>query len=398
MTPSPHSELSPSSAHRWMNCAGSVALARKAPPPVTSPYADEGTRAHRCLEFLLRRLSAQAQAKKNARNQWSAEMIETVSKAVKAIEKLCPSKSAKLLCEHAIFLDHLAPEMRGTLDAAWVEEWGELVAVDYKHGQGVEVLVKEEDGTLNPQLMLYAAGLAKAFDYSFDRITLAIIQPRIFGARDGGLSTAQVSVETLEAFESKVKTAAKATQDKRAPLCAGDWCKFCPAASICPEISTKALARSGVVFDLEHGIEAKPDPAALTPDTLGKLLPAFEQLETWMGEVRAQAFLRAERGERITGYKLVNKRSTRVWLPAAEKAAKKKWGKKIYSEPEFLSPAQLEKVFGKDAQAFTKKFTSDVSSGTTLVKASDPRSEVQTALVFDTPGVKSKKVKSSKRS
>ena len=47
-----HALLSPSAAHRWCNCPGSVALTKDL-PNASSPYAEEGTRAHRLAELAL---------------------------------------------------------------------------------------------------------------------------------------------------------------------------------------------------------------------------------------------------------------------------------------------------------------------------------------------------------
>ncbi|MFN8993077.1 MAG: DUF2800 domain-containing protein, partial [Pseudomonadota bacterium] len=43
--PSAHARFSPSAAHRWLRCTGSLALCETVPPR-TSEYADEGTAAH----------------------------------------------------------------------------------------------------------------------------------------------------------------------------------------------------------------------------------------------------------------------------------------------------------------------------------------------------------------
>ncbi len=48
-----HALLSPSSAERWMQCPGSVALSYGAPDS-SSEYADEGTAAHELAAMCLR--------------------------------------------------------------------------------------------------------------------------------------------------------------------------------------------------------------------------------------------------------------------------------------------------------------------------------------------------------
>ena len=48
-----HHPLGPSGGHRWMACPGSVRLCSDL-PDTSSPYAEEGTKAHRLTELCLR--------------------------------------------------------------------------------------------------------------------------------------------------------------------------------------------------------------------------------------------------------------------------------------------------------------------------------------------------------
>ena len=52
LTAGKHALLSPSSAARWMRCPASVVVTRDMPED-SSPYAIEGTCAHRLAELLL---------------------------------------------------------------------------------------------------------------------------------------------------------------------------------------------------------------------------------------------------------------------------------------------------------------------------------------------------------
>lgn len=58
-TPEKHALLSASSAHRWLNCPGSVSLTKDMPDTV-SEYAEEGRLAHALAELKLRKYFLEA--------------------------------------------------------------------------------------------------------------------------------------------------------------------------------------------------------------------------------------------------------------------------------------------------------------------------------------------------
>jgi len=379
-----HSHFAASSSHRWLNCAASVELSKKAPPEKESPYAAEGTRAHECMEFIVKRFGSKDHGKAEALKKWPADMVEHAVKSAETVFKLKPSPTAFLLVETRVVLKHISPGLFGTLDYAWVDEWGELTIIDFKYGAGVPVLPYDEDTKEpNSQLMYYASGIAAKYNYEFSHIKLAIIQPRVWREDEDPLTEAKVNLKALRDFEKKVKAAVVAAskpnlQPTPAPADSGEnWCRWCPAASFCPAISKMKMAEVGIEFSVEEGVEeAKlPDVRALTPETIGKVLDACDLLDVWIGKVRAAAFQMAASGEKVPGRKLVEKRSVRYWLPDAEEKAEERFGHKAFTKPELLSPAQLEKAIGKDGKSFTEEYTDNKSSGYSLVSLKDKRPE-----------------------
>ena len=354
-----HASFAPSAAHRWMNCPGSFNLSKKAPPQFESKYAIEGTQAHECLEFIVKRYSNLHKVKTEAVKKWDEEKVEHAITAAKIIFDLRPSPSAKLSTETKVKLEHISKNLYGSLDYSWVEDFGSLVVIDYKYGAGVPVSPVE-----NHQLLTYAVGVAKKHNYEFDSVKLVIIQPRVEGVQSGWVTT----VKRLQQFERELKDAIRAAKQPDARLNNGEWCRWCPALTICPAVSKNQMVKADIVFDVDTGIEAVPDPKGVTVDKLPAILDACEVLELWIKGVREHAFNLADNGKKIKGWKLEPKRAQRVWLPKAEALAKRTFGSMAF-KTEMLSPAQLEKSVGKEgAKSFIEKNTAQVSSGFNLVR------------------------------
>lgn len=375
-----HAKFSPSSSERWMACAGSIQLSEKAPPGRESAYAREGTDAHFCLEALLKAPAKRLQTEAFLRKKYGAQMVAHASSAYDKIMSLVP-KGAELLVETKVDLSFIAPDMGGTLDVAVVELFGTLTVVDYKYGAGIPVEPEQ-----NSQLVSYALAIAHKYGYNFERVVIGILQPR--AEHDRGTYREWVTnVTELFRWRDRFTVAVQRAKKKDAPLKAGSWCRFCPAAPICPEISTKALADAQVVFSdssLDDMQLPVPNKSGIAIADLPKILTAIDRVEDWIGKVREHALHVAESGEKIDGFKLVQKRSTRKWtdIEAAGVEAVRKFGTAALSEPELLSPAQLEKAIGKEHAGWIAERVSNISSGTTLVSDTDSREAVDVGSVF----------------
>lgn len=203
--------------------------------------------------------------------------------------------------------------MFGTNDVSVFLPFQSLVVFDYKHGQGVVVEVPEND-----QELYYALGKAREVDWAFEELTLVIVQPRARHA-EGGVRRWTTTAARLREFEATLREAAHRTEDPDAPLAAGEWCTFCRAAAVCPELREESFRQAGLDFG-EPGDE--PTFARSGPETsdedLAMRVAAIKLLDAFAKSVKAEVLrrlLETETGEAPYG-KLVQKRSNRTFLPS----------------------------------------------------------------------------------
>ena len=144
-----------------------------------------------------------------------------------------------LLVEQPFSLDQLRPpgEMFGTADAViYKPKLRRLLVFDLKYGAGVVV-----EAVGNPQGRYYGLGACMALaDRPVSEVEIVIVQPR--APHPAG----PIRRETISAFElvewsADLLEAAERTLDPEAPLVPGAWCRFCPAAGICPALREQAL-------------------------------------------------------------------------------------------------------------------------------------------------------------
>lgn len=168
-----HAVLSASSAHRWLNCPGSVQL-EQAYPDTTSEFAAEGTLAHEICELKLRAYAIEPMGKAEYSSRMAALKANELYKLemetstdvyleyIKAVMLSYPVQPA-VVAEKRVDYSAYAPDGFGTADCL-VLAGDVLHVIDYKHGKGVPVSADH-----NPQMMLYALGAISAYSmlYTF---------------------------------------------------------------------------------------------------------------------------------------------------------------------------------------------------------------------------------------
>ena len=344
LTAGKHALLSPSSAARWMRCPASVVVTRDMPED-SSPYAIEGTCAHRLAELLLNGADgfpAEEAAKVIAAGVDPDSLVEPVRVYVDYVRSL----GSEIVTEVSLDISLITkePEARGTSDAVVFSE-GVLHVCDLKYGKGEPV---SADG--NPQLAIYAGAALAAFDFlgEIREVCMHIVQPRL-----NSISVWRVSVDELMAFLADVTRAGaqclRLLDENRDPdtvpaeffqPCA-KACRFCRHRGKCAALAKYALSVAGL--DLPA-----PLKASLDVQQLAYILDRIGLIKSWMGEVEAAAHAALMEGREVPGYKLVEGRAgSRKWTDES-KAEKllKAW--KVPADFRYvkslISPTQAEKL------------------------------------------------------
>lgn len=368
-----HSEHGASSAYRWLACPGSVSLSRGIPDK-TSPYAIEGTVAHELAELALKK-DRDAEFWVGLKIEGitvTEEMAEAVQVYVDHI-KSCLCHDDDLRLEQRITLDKINPPrpMFGTADCViYRRSTKELFVYDYKHGAGVPV-----EAIGNKQLRYYALGALLSLDKDepCETITAGIIQPRAQHS-DGPIREETFSAGDLLDFAAELVEGVEATLKENAALVPGGHCKFCKAAAVCPAKRDQAFELAKIEFGEDTLLPNQIDPRQMSIEQVSNFLMVADQIEDWLRAMRSHVQSELEAGNPVPGWKLVNKRATRVWN-SQEKVVE--WAQQhgLHDDEIFdkkvKSPAQLEKIVGK--KNLPKDFVSSVSTGYTLARETDKR-------------------------
>jgi hypothetical protein len=353
-----HSELSPSNADRWWNCPGSVA-ACKGLKQTESEYAKEGTCAHEVLERCLKNFELSPFdmiGLEIDEIEVTEEMAEAVASAVDFVKGEL-QKGGDLLVEKKVTV--VSGLVFGTLDVAIIRPFDRAIVIDFKYGKGI--LVRADD---NYQLLTYLVGIAR--EYEFDTAELVILQPRVVD----GISRWECSREYFDTYEAEMLRHIELTKEKNALLVPGDWCKFCKAKATCPSLRGDLSKALSPVTNRELVF---PDVKSLSIDTIVKILDYRDRIEDWLDAVSTHAFGILESGNIIPGYELGKKRAHRRWKNDEEvlKAFADLGNQLFKVKP--ISPAQLEKLVGKERKKEIETLTEIPDIGYTIKKSGEKK-------------------------
>lgn len=376
---SAHSLFSPSSAHRWIPCPGSIALCEDIPPQPSSEFADEGTAAHELLAWCLA----------NNRDSYSyphegitvngklyvpdEEMLNSVRKVADSVFARVAGGWTLLIEQRVDFSRAIGvPGQKGTADIILISPDGTHVSVeDFKYGKGVQVYAsyQHEGGRRgNDQLMTYAVGVAETFSdiYGpFKKFTVRVHQPRIDWDDEY-----ECTVDDVAAHADVIRLAAAAAmavlEAKRAgqPLPADAFtpgehqCRFCPAKATCEALAAHV---SKAVYD---DFEVLSDPArvyvsapkAALGERMGAMYTVLDTIEDWCRSVRAEVTRMVTEGMTVVGadglpMKLIaGRRGARQWVDEG-KAEAMLTGvlppEKAYVPRKIISVSQAAKLLDK---------------------------------------------------
>lgn len=359
--------FSPSALARRIACPAS-AIREDGLPNVSSPYASWGTAAHKVCERCFREgkspMGFLGQVIEG--EEVTQEMVAACQIALTHLDEVCGAEWNNVQVEIRLDMPEI-PGMFGTADLIQDEPFQTLTVLDYKFGQGIAVSPVE-----NPALMAYALMAAGEALPTYQTIRLAISQPRIS--------------EQVQVWETTPSRLARFRDETLLPLAAAiqggnpqarpsaDACRWCRAASSCPEYTQTALQLAKMDF-----AETVPSATSLavTPELVQRVYPQLGLLEDFIERVKVLALELAQSGN-LPGYKAVEGRGRREWTDEQQVIALLQAQGQEPFESKLISPAKAEKL-GKEVREAIKLYIKRIPGPPTIAPEGDKRPALATA-------------------
>jgi hypothetical protein len=350
-----HSVVSPSGAERFFNCPGSVqAQAKIDVIEPSNPAALEGLAIHELAAICLKedadpydKIGEIVEVKDNYQEVHEYTVNDDFAFAV----RMYRNTILGILEEHGLDRKALQVEMsfklpeihakaKGTTDCSFVAS-DTLYVLDLKGGRGIIINPKE-----NKQCLYYALRPYLDAKMFIKHVVIGIIQPR---AKSGEyIKMWETTPARLEEFIIELKRAIALTEVKKPDFTTGEWCRFCRAQGNC------ASLQKGLVTTIQNAIpqidRVFPKVTELTPLQIGNALPALEVLKGFIANLEGYALSLASNGAEIPNYVLTKSKKQRRYKDdqAVVDRYEQKLGEDLYGERKLRTPAQLEKIVGKE--------------------------------------------------
>lgn len=364
--PDTHAKFAPSSAKRWCNCPGSIALSADEDDGGGNKYTAEGSLAHLICELVLKGILSgildldELVGDTYMMNDFEIEVTEEMAEACllysdtiyndALVHGVTSNTNDLMSVEQRIYI---VDGCNGTSDCNLAIPFDRIIVYDFKYGAGVPV-----DVTDNYQMKCYGVGAMNEFEKGgnsyLDTIELVIIQPRARHA-DGEVRRWEISREDILAFKVEIEECIKACGEAGADIKSGDWCRWCPAKHKCPALFEDSTEIAKVAFD---AIDVGEDVlVAMTDVQMLDILDKADTILNFIKAVQAHAQARLMGGDGVGEYKLVQGRATRSWYDednVMQRFEEEIPGDELYTK-KFVSPAQLEKVIKKELHVTLKE-------------------------------------------
>lgn len=379
-----HAPLSGSTAHRWPECFGSVALCKTVPPQEAGEAAKWGTFVHEIAERALKNFLNYKITGEYADPDWAKyyddeDAVALAQSYVDCIWKdvLQQSLTGKAWgIEEEVCLDeHLG--MWGIVDfwCIYIDDRGKkvLTVVDLKTGYHF-VEVKK-----NPQFVFYGCSMIeeiKKKGKELDVLCTCVFQPRI----SHGSPFRETSYTNKQVFNWRKKffKAANAILKGSTKLKVGSWCTFCPAQGVC-KAYIKSLSDESSLALLDPEKITFPVPETIPDDKLTLLLTHQDAIEDFLKAVKLYAIARAKNGKAIPGFKVINGPTRRTWIEdeKAVAACLEANGLENPFVKKLVTISVAEKAVGKDA---LRNIVTTTKPSIILVSDTDPRPSIASAV------------------
>lgn len=385
--PGAHARFAPSSAHRIHDCPASLLLNEQEPDREIYEAA-EGTVAHHVAEICARmrrdpeEFLGMTFDSGDLDADYDEELHSSKGFAITVDEEMVQGVGEYLDRIMGLPGDHYVetrvnispwcpiPDQFGTCDHA-AASYKKLIITDLKYGR-VQV-----DAPQNKQLVMYALGFINEYDwlYDFDEVIIRIAQPRL-----DHFDVWVTSKAELLAIGEKIKERFALALKPNAPFGPSEKaCRFCKVNYKC-KANHDFLYHDRIMLLDDDDEFVESDLAMMDDAELAALWLRKGMYENRMRAVEDYLHKKVADGEFVPGLKTVAGRSSRYFVSEVDAemllldAGVKP--EKLYSKPEFVSPAQAEKLLRGEAKKKLQDFIKSKPGKPCLVSSDDKRKDL----------------------